>query len=677
MSNTDGPNHFGAKKRALTQRRWVPYLLLACLMTFAARVPHTMRWHLAEYLDTFAIDGCFEQRGPLSANLIANELYPTKEFLLIELPYNTPLPLLTRLVRMTKTAKVVAIDLMLVDKRTQLKPAELPLYRAELPHWQQENSDLARAISSSGNVILGAWPEIKRYPVPGAPVLKTMARQIWERPSPALWKAARWHAHLLMGPSTEDGITRTSPLFQSTLTDPSAQPIRLPSLSLAVTGAVEGLSQKQLAGLHINNEDLALGSRHIAVPDNGELPIDFLGGRECFDGDQIHWNYSYVLLQEDALDAAQDFAGKIVFMGRTDYKAKDDFTTPFGDMPGVHVHMHAAATLLSRRGPPIPLTLWQTTLIALCCSILLVFPLLRLSLWGSLLAALLLCVLVMLGCFELFLVRHRFFSTSVPIFAIALTYNAVALYEYGRARTALARFVGSDVATAMLSPLRDLSLGGQTQSATAFFCDLRRFSSVAEKLSPDVVESLVNAYTSKVSKVTARFDGRVIDYYGDGVFVLFRQPGGEHALKALEAALELQRETHDMMAEWYRLSGVNVKIGIGINSGEMAIGVVGSQDHMKLGAVGDAVNVASRVQGLSERCGYGILVTKESYDLIAGRIALDPCGHFAVKGREQEVQVFGAGIKSNPNPTPDAPQTDFAAATAQNAADNGLTGAST
>jgi len=247
-------------------------------------------------------------------------------------------------------------------------------------------------------------------------------------------------------------------------------------------------------------------------------------------------------------------------------------------------------------------------------------------------------------CALMFVELHLYFPISVPVLATLLTYNGVALYEYGRARTALARFVGRDVATAMLNPLHGLTLGGQTENATAFFCDLRLFSTAAERLSPDAIEPLVNAYTNRVSEIASRFGGRVIDYFGDGVFVVFRHAssGPNHALRAVRAALEVQQETRPQLVEWGRRIAVPLEIGIGINSGEMLIGVVGSEKHMKIGAVGDAVNVASRVQSLTTHCGFSILVTKESHDLIEG-IPLTPCGEFEVKGREQRVEVFGAG----------------------------------
>lgn len=80
--------HVLKQNRGIRRQRWLPYLLLVCLMTFIARVPHLQGWRVAHYIDTFGLDGCFERRGALSTDAVTEQLWPTKEFLLIEVPHN-------------------------------------------------------------------------------------------------------------------------------------------------------------------------------------------------------------------------------------------------------------------------------------------------------------------------------------------------------------------------------------------------------------------------------------------------------------------------------------------------------------------------------------------------------------------------------------------------------------
>ncbi len=643
-------NSFKTLRRFLNRQRWLPYLLLACLMTACAQGLQAAHWRWADFIDTLALDECFELRGPLPP-AVATALPETKDFYLIALTHDVPRPHIAKLVRLLSKAKVVALDLMFVNHADELIASEEHLYRKELLQWKADTDTLTEAFKDAKNVVVGTWPETRRIPIPGA-VGKTKTDIIWQQPAPALWNAARFRAHLRVAVSPQDGIVRRVSVFENTPTSLDAPAQRTPSLSLAVAAGALGLSARDVDKLQINDGWLKLGSRRHYVGPDGLMTIHYLGKRDCFDNNEVRYHYNV------ALDnyTPDDFAGGIVFVGRTDFKSKDDITTPYGDMSGIMVHMNAVATLLSGSGPPIPLPPWQTMLIALVCSVILIFPLLRLPLWGSLAAAAALCALVFLACATLFIKRHSYFPFSVPVLAVFLTYNCVALYEYSRARAMLGRFVGQDLASALLHPMRDLSLGGRTEVATALFCDLRRFSAATERLSPEAVEPLLNAYTNAVSETALRHGGRVIDYFGDGVFVLFRKnpAGADHALQAALAALEAEKATRVLLAEWSARTGVAMHISVGIHTGSMHIGVVGSEEHMKLGAVGDAVNVTSRVQGLTARCGFSILVTRECYDLIAGRIPFTPCGFFAVKGRDQEVEVFGAGDKQE-IPTVDVP----------------------
>ncbi len=611
-------------------------------MTLFARVPHEEGWHIADYLDTFGLDGCFVRRGALPTDFVANKLVPTKDFLLIEVPHNAPPELIPKLLRQLKPAKVVAIDVIFANKRAEIPPAHLHLFGAEPARWQREDNLLAAAIKESGNVIIGCWPNTKRVPVPGK-LNKTTPLIEWQHPPDVIWNAARWHAHLLVEPSPIDGKTRSVHLFKDVKFSDTKTALQMPSLSLAAAAASENLTQNQLGHLKIQRNQLTLGNHTVSVPQDGLMTIDYLGGREEFDNSAIHWNYSFAI--DDI--GPEDVAGKIVFLGRTDFTAKDDFTTPFDNMPGVHVHMHAVSTLLGSERAPSEIAFWQTWLIAFACCIVLVLSLQRLSLMGSLAVGLLLCVLIFLSCYQLFIDYHRYFPTSVPVLAVILTYNGIALFEYGRTRAVLAKFVGRDFVRTLMHPLRSLSLGGQSEVATAFFCDLRGFSTASEHLPSSTTEPLVTAYTSTVTEVAMRFGGRVIDYFGDGIFILFQESSkksdANHAVRAVQAAVQAQTALAKVLTNWTKLAGVELTFAVGINSGEMIIGVIGSEEHMKLGAVGDTVNVAARVQGLTNQCDYGILVTKETQDLIGDQIALTSCGQFAVKGRQQEVWLFGTG----------------------------------
>ena len=121
----------------------------------------------------------------------------------------------------------------------------------------------------------------------------------------------------------------------------------------------------------------------------------------------------------------------------------------------------------------------------------------------------------------------------------------------------------------------------------------------------------------------------------------YSRSGEQHAMQATLAAIEFQREFLELRTKWNAQGWPLLDIGIGIASGSMTIGLVGAEDYLKLGAVGDIVNIAARVQSLSVKCGYVILLTEAAHKLLNGGIAATRCGRFALHGRTEPVELYG------------------------------------
>jgi adenylate cyclase len=390
----------------------------------------------------------------------------------------------------------------------------------------------------------------------------------------------------------------------------------------------------------------------------GEMLIDYVGGRECFEFDTNRIVYARVL----DLWEPEDFRDKIVVVGETSLQAKEISVTPFGLMPSMQVHANALATLLGR-GEPQMLPLWQTALIAWSGSLLLVVPLLRWPLWASFLLAMLQgLTLVFLGAW-IFSTWHKVLPASVPLAALALTYNTLALWEYRRARRTLGRFIGDEMVAGTLHPLRELERGGREEIATALFCDMRGYSGLAERLPPAQLTPLTNAYQQIVIDVAGRFGGRAIDFQGDGVFVLFETglAGEEHAAQAVRAAIVMQASFETLQArrdDW----GVphddktpqRLEFGIGIATGVMMIGVLGAQQRLHLGAAGDTVNIAARVEGLTRDFSYPILMAGSTHERVRGLVHATSCGICRLHGRSSTVEVWGVEglIDQDDSPSP-------------------------
>src|SRR5262249_29127275 len=296
----------------------------------------------------------------------------------------------------------------------------------------------------------------------------------------------------------------------------------------------------------------------------------------------------------------------------------DMVVTPFETTSGMLVHANIIATLLSSKGPPAALSGPMSAMVVLTASLLIAIPVLFLPIWICVILALLEVVGLREIGEHLFRDSHIVMALSAPLMGIAFTVNAVGYYEYRRARQVLGCFVGQEMVPQALRLFGRLDLGGREICASAFFCDVRGYSTLAEHMSPHDINALVNAYTSTLVAVVKRHGGRPITYQGDGAFVLFEGSFGgiDHTERAVRAAVDLQARFVELRHGWVSQGAPPMTIGIGIETGPMFVGLMGAAERIQFSAVGDAVNVAARVQSLTETCGYDVLITSNTYDLV-------------------------------------------------------------
>lgn len=635
---------FAPLLRRLDQRP-VHFALLAVLATLLAFAA-AMQSSAFSFFDDVTLDLYFRARGAIPPVDVAEKLPNTKNIVLVETKYSVPRAVQVQILKQLRLAKVVAFDFMFVDQEQLLdeEEKEKPWYRDSIRQWRRDNRELARAIVADGNVVLATWPEDERVQIPPGTGPEVLQR-IWEKPPAVLWNSARYHAHVSPDISS-DNVTRYVHLFKKT--DPQSQH-GTPALGLAIAAAAMDISPRALDASFVSQGVLHLGDRRIPVGRHGRMAIDYVGGRDSFEYDTNHITYNRVLDFEP-----EDFKNKIVIVGESTQKSKEIFETPFGPMPGMQIHANIAATLLSAHGAPQVLSFWQVAVLALACSLLLAAPLLRWPLWAGVPVGLGIASALWFFGVALFIFRHLVLPPSIPLATLAITYVFVAFYEYRRARATLGHFIGQEMVAPTLNVFSRLQPGGRLEEAAALFCDLRGYSALSEQLAPEATNRLINQYTGALVKTVKRFGGRPIDYQGDGVFVLFERTltGEEYSWCAVQAALALQDVFQLLHEKWKSEddSGVmaNIQIGIGIETGEMMIGLVGAEEHLKPGAVGDAVNVASRIQSLNKQCGFPIVITRTTYERIrekgvAQGVAATPCGEFPIRGRRAAIEIFGVG----------------------------------
>jgi class 3 adenylate cyclase len=184
-------------------------------------------------------------------------------------------------------------------------------------------------------------------------------------------------------------------------------------------------------------------------------------------------------------------------------------------------------------------------------------------------------------------------------------------------------------------------LGGKREEVTLFFSDIRGFTSMSEKLEPEKVIEIVNVYLDLQTTVIRTYGGYVDKFLGDGIMAIFR--GDRMADRAIAAALDVQSGILDLNQQRAEANTPNPAVGIGINVGTAVLGNIGSRDRMDYTAIGDVVNLASRLCSVAE--GYGILVSESVIGKLEYKYAMKAMQTIKVKGKEKPVDVYAVDVQ--------------------------------
>ena len=358
---------------------------------------------------------------------------------------------------------------------------------------------------------------------------------------------------------------------------------------------------------------------------------------------------------------AQQVKGKIVLLGAGHTGMQDFHFTPYSLgvlgqrgqlMAGTEIHANMIETLISGIFPK-PLPVLGNWLLALLLAALCAAWFLRLRPMVSLLLGAGLSLTVLAAAYAAFL-QEIYVSTGLLLPAIPLVFLAsvaVRLTGEERARVRLhrlfGRYVSPHVVDQLVSSGRTPNLGGETVEMTVLFSDIRNFTTISETLDAQEVVEMLNEYFSRICARVLELGGTIDKFIGDAIMVLFGYPltVPDHAAKALQAALAIREEAEGFaqwMAHRFQDKGdlPGFAVGIGVHTGKAVAGNIGSAARMEFTAIGDTVNTASRLEGLTKAMGAAIVVSKETLDQAAIPARTGQSKQAHVKGRTEPVQVF-------------------------------------
>jgi adenylate cyclase len=236
-----------------------------------------------------------------------------------------------------------------------------------------------------------------------------------------------------------------------------------------------------------------------------------------------------------------------------------------------------------------------------------------------------------------------------PVLAIALALLLGLSWQYfveGREKRQVkrlfGRYVSKDVFDRLMADPSLARLGGERREMTVLFSDIRGFTSASEKASPEAVVLQLNEYFSEMVAVLFRHHGTLDKFVGDMVMGLFGAPVTDerHADHAVRAAVEMAEKLAELNTRWKTEGRPTLDIGIGINSGEMIAGNIGSDTIMSYTVIGDAVNLGSRIESLNKDYGTHILISQATKDQLTVPTVTRLVGEAHVKGRAQAVTIY-------------------------------------
>lgn len=227
-----------------------------------------------------------------------------------------------------------------------------------------------------------------------------------------------------------------------------------------------------------------------------------------------------------------------------------------------------------------------------------------------------------------------------------------------------AKFIPKVLVSKLMKTGQELTIGGKNKRATLLFTDVANFTSLSENFPPDKLVIHLSEYFEEITQIIMQQNGIIDKYIGDAVMAFWGAPTADkmQAFHACKAALLFKKRLHDLNRKWHFEGKPELPTRIGIHTGEVIVGNVGSSDRMNYTALGDAVNLASRLEGVNKFYGTEIIISQEVLNEVNDKVLVRPLDIVAVKGKNQGVQIYEllALVKDDPTLLPTEQQSYLA-----------------
>lgn len=477
---------------------------------------------------------------------------------------------------------------------------------------------------------------------PSAPsphdVLGGMERVIC--PVPVLGSAARATGFITIAPD-EDSLYRRAPLLIS------FDGKFYPSLALASLMQASGENSLTLRMTEIGVESLRLGKQVIIPLDaEGRLSVNYRGPARTFE----------YISAADVLNRrvpAGHLKGRMAFIGTSASGLRDIRSMPLDpSFPGVETHATIVDNILSSQFLRSPdWTIGAELGLMLLAGIITTLLLIRLGAVWMALPVIGMSLGIWYGSVYWYTKHLIYLSPLYSLMTLLLTFTTLTAIKFWREEHAkrfihgaFAHYLAPSVISQIMADPDALSLEGQEKEVSIQFSDVRNFTSLSEKLSPTQVTELLRDYLTPMTRIITEHEGTLDKFIGDAVMAFWNAPLDidNHQEKALKAAMKQLDALETLNVEFRRKYGFDIEIGIGLHAGPVRVGNMGSDELFDYTLIGDNVNLASRLEGLTKYYGQRIIVSESIFVCCDDNFRFRKLDDVRVKGREEPVAIYGA-----------------------------------
>lgn len=393
-------------------------------------------------------------------------------------------------------------------------------------------------------------------------------------------------------------------------------------------------------------EGIRIGDTFVPTDEMGRMMINYLGPENTFDQvsitDILHRHFP-----------EGTFKDKIVLVGGTAIGLGDIRNTPFsssGEYAGMEVHANVIDNILTKSFLHKPT--WSNiydvfTIIILGLLMGIVLPRLN-AVKGFLFTIALFALHILIS--RWFFNQFGFLVSIVyPLLTIIVVYTSLTLFYYiteererKKIRGAFSYYVSSSVVNEMLKTPERLKLGGDKKDLSVLFSDIRSFTTISEGLTPEELVHLLNEYLTVMTDIVFKYDGTLDKYIGDAIMAIYGAPldQPDHPSRACRSALDMMDGLKELNGKWIQEGKKPLDIGIGINTGPMMVGNMGSDQRFDYTVMGDAVNLGSRLEGANKSYKTNILISDSTYQRVKDEFECMELDSVRVKGKSQPVRIY-------------------------------------